>query len=134
VIRFITGVVGFAVAAVPPAALLLLTAGPVVRARDLLFWAAIFYGYSLFFACILGAPLFLVLLRFSLVRLWSAALAGLLVGVVVLIVLSLPFDPTRSGNVKAMGLFGLTGALSGSLFWLIWRTGATPHSSKSDVV
>lgn len=82
----------------------------------------IWYMYPLFFAAIFALPLFLLLKRYSLVRWWSALIAGLLIGIL----------GAMSINGQPQLLYGklvLLSGISGLIFWFI--ISADPRSEDS---
>jgi len=79
-----------------------------------------FYLFALVPTIVLGVPAFVILLRFNLVRWWSSAVAGSLVGVVVAVVISGGASVTAS----ALGFCAAVGALAALVFWLIARRAA----------
>src|SRR6185369_11969345 len=120
-------VLGFAVAALPIAILFSLTSpglggGVDVDLASLLGLTGLFYIWSMFFTVIFGWPLLLLLRRFSLVRWWTSALAGLVIGAVVeaMIISGSGVSPA---DVKLLSVCGAVGAASGLIFWAIWRVG-----------
>jgi hypothetical protein len=70
--------------------------------------------------CVLGLPVFALLLHRNLIRWWSAALSGLMVGGIVPIVLKLPHF-TFENSIQLVPL--LVGVASGLFFWAVFRTG-----------
>jgi len=92
----------------------------------------IFYGYSLAAALVLAMPLGLIIYYLNLARWWTAVLGGLLIGT------SVPFITNR-GMTTALLLYGhlpiitevilvpaALGALSGAVFWVLWKRNAGP--------
>ncbi len=91
----------------------------------ILVFAAIFYLVSAAATALLGAPIFFSLLRINLVRWWSALVAGFVVGAVVAVLLRLP----NLAHVREIMLLGLEGAVSGFVFWVIWKQGREPTTT-----
>jgi hypothetical protein len=104
---------------------------------------------------LLGLPTFLIFKHRGLVRWWSAAVAGFLLGAVPMALVSWPFSPgsgsgysawdghqtveyvvngvpTHAGWVQYIlgsGGMGLMGAASAFMFWVVWRLVAGPNQS-----
>jgi hypothetical protein len=97
-------------------------------ALTLLVFAAISYLISAAVAGLLGAPIFYWLLRIDLVRWWSALIAGFFVGTAVAVMVRLP----NLASLREVLLLGLEGAISAFVFWLIWKQGREPSSTKND--
>jgi len=117
------------VPAIPPLVGAVLT--PQTKGFDfitLLVFAAIFYLVSAAATALLGAPIFFSLLRINLVRWWSALVAGFVVGAVAAILVRLP----NLAHAREIMLFGLEGAASGFVFWLIWKQGREPATTAGD--
>jgi hypothetical protein len=116
--------IGFLVAALPIAAFFALGSPGLGGGTDadwvtLLGLTLLFYGFSISFTVLIAGPLFLALRYANLVRWWSAAIGGLVVSGIVIQIIS----PTGLMNRDTpVGL--CIGALSGLLFWFIWRLGA----------
>ena len=91
----------------------------------ILVFAAIFYLVSAAATALLGAPIFFSLLRINLVRWWSALVAGFVVGAVVAVLLR----PPNLAHVREIMLLGLEGAVSGFVFWVIWKQGREPTTT-----
>jgi hypothetical protein len=85
----------------------------------------VFYWFSLAAAVIFGIPLFLLLLKFNLVRWWSALVSGALVGALVAVILRLPGAP----NPRDFLVDVPVGAMAAVVFWLIGGRGMTPNTS-----
>ena len=119
--RVTAGVLAFAVAPMISAVMLSATT-PLVDRLDLvgkLGLLPVFYFYCTAVALIVGLPTFFVLLRFGLVRWWTALLVGLIIGGVSAFVVESPHSPTASLVLFMAG----TGMVSALGFWLIWRQG-----------
>lgn len=80
-----------------------------------------FYGYSVAAAMLLGLPIFLLLLRFGLLRWWSTIAAGIMIGAVVAFIL---FSHL---TVSSLLIMVLHGGVSAFIFWLIWQRGRDPE-------
>jgi len=104
---------------------------------------------------LLGLPTFLIFKHRGLVRWWSAAAAGFLLGAVPMALVTWPFSPgsgsgysawdghqtveyvvngvpTHAGWVQYIlgsGGMGLMGAASAFMFWVVWRLVAGPNQS-----
>lgn len=116
---------GFAVAALPIAVVGALTSpglggGLEADIESLLFVTMFFYVYSVFFTLLLALPLFLLLRRYGLVRWYTSAGAGFSIGIAVA---ALYFGRFTDASLQ-WTMFSITGAVSGLLFWAIWRRGA----------
>jgi hypothetical protein len=85
----------------------------------------VFYFFSLAAAVIFGVPLFLLLLKFGLVRWWSALAAGAIVGALVAVILRLPGALSPEDFMVTVPL----GALAAVVFWLTGVRGMTPNTS-----
>jgi hypothetical protein len=90
---------------------------------EVLVWTLILYFYALVASVVLGLPAYLILRRIRAIRWWSTALAGFVIGSVVISLV----DPRRAGVFAAepsLGfLWSTVGALSSFTFWVIWRRG-----------
>jgi len=114
-------IVGFLVAPMIPAvygALTTDTFGP-LDVLTFLVWFIVFYNYALWPTCLFGVPLFFVFKRYNLIRWWSTALTGLLIGMLVAVIFAAPNTVTL-GLLLTMGLLGYASAFT---FWLIWSRG-----------
>lgn len=112
---------GFFVASVVPAAYFAVV-HPLSGERDpqsLIGTFLVAYFFSLSSTLILGAPLYLLLRRWSCVRWWTASASGALAGLVVLLVIRFSSELEFATAVR----FALLGGASGLLFWVCWRTG-----------
>ena len=104
---------------------------------------------------LLGLPAFFLLKYYGLVRWWSATTSGFILGAVPAALISWPYHPgvdsdysawdghkmveyvvhgvpTPAGWVQYMHSscgFGLLGAASAAMFWLVWRLVAGPNQS-----
>jgi hypothetical protein len=84
------------------------------------------YFFSLLAVGLFGAPGFIVLRFLNLVRWWSIAAGGFIIGGGVDIVLQ--WREFWIGSMfHIFFTYGMTGALSAFLFWLIWRQGQTEN-------
>jgi len=104
---------------------------PVTREFDviaLLGFAVIFYLISAVVTAVLGVPIFYWLLRIKLVRWWSALAVGFGIGAVAAIFVRLP----NLAHAREILLFGLEGAVSGFVFWVIWKQGREPPTPAGD--
>ncbi len=84
----------------------------------------IYYSAAAGVTVLLGLPIFLVLLRFNLVRWWSALLAGTVIGALAGITIG-------RQAVELAGFLVMVSAstASGLTFWMIWRLGREPSTS-----
>jgi hypothetical protein len=74
---------------------------------------------SICVVAVLGVPAFLVLHKFQLVSWYSSVIAGLLIGVLVAIAITLPNVITPRDAL----IMGTVGGLSAFCFWEIWKHG-----------
>jgi len=82
------------------------------------------YVFSILAEVFFGTPIFLLGLRFNLIKWWSALPAGFAVGALATLVLRLPnLAPAR----ELLGM-GFIGAASGFGFWLVWKQAASSVS------
>jgi putative effector of murein hydrolase LrgA (UPF0299 family) len=93
-------------------------------------FAGISYLISAAVAALFGAPIFFWLRRINLVRWWSALITGFVVGAVMALVVRLP----SLAHMREILLLGLEGAVSAFVFWLIWKQGREPSSTKRDEI
>jgi hypothetical protein len=119
--RGLATVLGFVAAAVLPAAYLAL-AYPLSGQHDprsVLITFVLTYFVATAAAVFFGSPIFLVLNRFKLVRWWSAASCGALVGVIAVTAVrySANFD------IDVLMRYALLGGVAGVTFWIFWLTG-----------
>ena len=119
--RVTATVVGFIVAPLIAATIgAVLT--PVTRGPDVLASLALVPGFYFFSAVptiLLGVPAFLALLRFNLVRWWSALGVGFLIGTLMAVIVRSP-SSVQAHDFLVMAPTGAASALS---FWLIWKCG-----------
>lgn len=97
-------------------------------------FALLFYIVALPVSVVLGIPALAVLSRYDMVRWWSAALVGSAIGILGLLIMV--FDRVLRSHsfaqeIDALILYGVVGALSGLVFWLIWRRGRALPPNKS---
>lgn len=121
----ISTLLGFAAAALPIAVTFAITSpgmgggfgGDPITTLGLV---VLFYFFSLFFTLLFGGPIFIVLRALKLVRWWTSALAGALVGLTVAVIIN-----SRMEEGYALYLFVCcaVGSASAILFWAIWRKG-----------
>jgi hypothetical protein len=71
-----------------------------------------------------------MLLRMNLVRWWSALAAGFFVGAIVAVLVRLQ----SIIHAQEVMLLGIEGALSGVVFWVIWKLARGPIGTNSDEV
>ena len=110
---------GFLAAALFPA-LVMAVVWPLTDRHDFMSGAISFLLYCPYAAmavAFLGGPPYVVLLKWHLVRWWSAGGWGLLAGTISGVVFGTGIDPLR------LWPFSLLGGASGLVFWAIWRTG-----------
>lgn len=87
------------------------------------------YGFSFAAAIVFGAPSYLILNYFGYVKWWSSIIIGFAIGVLVEAILkmdTLPYLPFRTMFDETIGrlvTYGVTGAISGFVFWIIYRRG-----------
>ena len=89
-------------------------------------FALLFYFVALPISIVLGVPALVVLRSYNLIRLWSAALVGSIIGMLgILIIVGDRVLRTRSfaQDAHVLLLYGGIGAISGLVFWLVWRQG-----------
>ena len=79
--------------------------------------AGAFLVFSLPAAFLLGLPSFFLLKALGLLRWWTGTVAGVCAGAVVFLVFSYPGSP----SFKGLSMFCAMGAVSGFVFWVIWR-------------
>jgi hypothetical protein len=85
---------------------------------------ALVYFVTLLLTIVAGIPVFLLLKSLGLAR-WPVALAtGAVFGVVVEMAVRSP-NPVPPID---LGLFGLSGALAGLMFWKVWRAPSSPRA------
>ena len=77
------------------------------------------YIPALFFTVVFGLPVFLLFVRFKLIRWWSTVGAGFAIGVLVGFIIG-PSSP----QLPYMLFMGAVGAATSLVFWLIWRLGS----------
>ena len=86
--------------------------------------AVIYYSAAAVVTLFVGLPIFLVLVRFDLVRAWSAILAGTIIGA--LVALGIGFDSIGIAGVLVMAASGAASALT---LWLIWGLAQDKHAA-----
>jgi hypothetical protein len=107
----------FAAALLPAATVAILSdGGPVAVLAS----AALFYALSVCIIFLVGGPIFLALRKLSMFSWWSATIAGFLCGAGVMGLLD-GIGLTMQVEVHPLLLWGVTGALSGLVFWATWR-------------
>lgn len=77
------------------------------------------YIFAITGVAVLGAPIFLLLNKLKLIRWWSAASSGALLG----IVLRLAITSGNNVDSDSMWLFVVLGGIAGFVFWMFWRIG-----------
>jgi len=110
-------VVGCLVAALIPALILGLLIPAIDGSIGGLGLVPILFFFSGAATALLGVPAFLLLNHFGVVRWWSAAASGLVIGALVTLVIRMP-------NVVQLDDFLVVvpvGGVSAFAFWLIWR-------------
>jgi hypothetical protein len=113
--QFFLVVAGFVVAPIVPALALAVFSSAFNHGVGAIAGASVFFYFlALVPTVALGAPAFLILLRFNLVRWWSAAVVGSLIGVVVAVVIG------ANVAASAFGFFAAAGALAALVFWVFW--------------
>jgi hypothetical protein len=116
------GILGFIVASTIPAVVVSLTSAGAMR--DPVAGLGVFpvaWLFSVFAVGLFGVPSFFLLNCFRLVRWWSAAGAGCVLG-------PLAWALLRPGAVQPIELLVMStsGAVSGLAFWLVWRLSKSP--------
>jgi hypothetical protein len=119
--------VGFAVAlCIPALALGLLT--PVTNGmydwQTAIGLFPVGYGYAVILALPFAVPAYLFARRHKLIRWWSTIIAGVCIGTIVDMILSLPCAPLSDclqKGVHSLVVFGVIGGLAAFVFWVIWR-------------
>lgn len=76
------------------------------------------FSFSLVPAFVFGGILFVVLRSFQVVRWWSAALGGVVVGALVGALF-----PSGPGALSFLAICVFAGAVAGLVFWAVWRAG-----------
>jgi len=71
------------------------------------------------FTVLFGVPAFFLGRRLRLIRWWSTAVVGFVTGAVALLIAAYP-TPIE---IREVMIWGLLGAGSGLIFWLIWEQG-----------
>ena len=110
---------GFLASPLVAAMALVLARPPSGGLVGLLGWLFIAYILAFVGMCVFGIPLFLALSTLRLIRWWSCAIGGALVGALIAYVIRLP-DPIYAQHIIPYATVGLVSALS---FWGIWRLG-----------
>lgn len=88
----------------------------------------IVYGYALWFTIIFGVPTFLLARHFKLIRWWSALIAGIAIGAIVVVLVYFRGKP----DVHAFMITCPLGGATGFTFWLIWKQGRERHPSTNN--
>lgn len=86
-----------------------------------LLWLGTFFPFAALVVFAFGLPAFMMLFSLNLVRWWSAAIAGGLIGSIVSLVIWLPNDPTMEIALNPVAM--CAGALGGLTFWAVWDLG-----------
>jgi hypothetical protein len=121
--RVTAGVLAFAAAALVPAVILSATT-PLFEGTDVvprIGMLPVFGFFSAAAVALFGIPLFLLFLRFGLVRWWSVLGAGLVGGALVGVIVS--SNRLQAPAVLFMSGIGIAAALA---FWVVWRLGREP--------
>ena len=119
----------FAIAPLVAAAGVLLMGTVGSGVDDPMLAAALFLIYLLWaiaFETVLALPTFLLLLRFGLVRWFSATLVGLVVGIVAFAIMNPQGLSATLSNPRECASWASVGGLSAFVFWLTWRLGQRP--------
>ncbi len=107
----------FAAALLPAATVTIFSdGGPVAVLAS----AALSYALSVCIVFLVGGPVFLALRKLNMFNWSSATIAGFLCGAAVMGLLY-GLGLTMQGVVHPLLLWGVTGALSGLVFWATWR-------------
>jgi dipeptide/tripeptide permease len=109
-------VMGFLVAPLVASSILNATMEASMRG---LVWVALFYVIAFAGMCVFALPLFLLLSATGMIRWWSCAASGLLVGGVIAWLV----NPSNSGQLDVLLRFSLTGAVAALSFWALWWIG-----------
>ena len=117
---------GFLVSPLVAAMVLVLSKPPTGGLVGILGWLAIAYVLAFVGMCVFGIPLFLILSTLRLIRWWSCAIGGTLVGALIAYVIRLP-DPIYAQHIVPYASVGLVAALS---FWGIWWLGIDSPSRR----
>ena len=128
--RTTAAVVGFLVASLIPA-LLFSVLSPVSGGTDIIAMLRLlpgFYVFSLLATVVLAVPVFLLFLRFRLVRWWSVLGAGFGIGALIGFIVRSP-NPVQIRDVLVMSLTGVAAALG---FWLVWNQAKAKPQLNSD--
>ena len=113
--------VGFLVASLIPAVLFAVFT-PMTGTLDLRSALGTFrvtYPFSAIATILFGAPAFLALRRFGLIKWWSTLGVGFCLGALVAVVMRLP----NQVDVHDLLTFAPMAAASAFVFWLVWRLG-----------
>jgi hypothetical protein len=114
--KVIAALGAFLIASLIPAAILGVTSPPVEgNPYAMAGMSVVFYFFSAVATLLLGVPAFLIFLRLDLIRSWSGAGAGAVVGAV----MGVAVQPTPL-QVYTVAIMAAMGSLSGFTFWLIW--------------
>ena len=81
--------------------------------------AIIFFPFSLLATLVLGVIPFIIATRYHLISWYSCLAAGIIAGILV----SLFLRPISSFNLDDLATLCPLGAVTGLLFWLVWRIG-----------
>lgn len=122
--ELIVTLIGLLAAAVTTASIFAAITGPPADFPPLVL---LYFGFSFMPAVFFGGMLFVVLRSFDLVRWWSAALGGLALGIAFA---TMFFGQRGVDFLWSVGLCALSGAVSGLVFWGIWRTGMRQKSRR----
>ena len=130
--EILSTVVGLVMAALPAAVLLALyiafDVGGLPRPAEFLGLVSGLYFYSFLVTVVAGGPLFLLVRVFTMVRWWSASIAGALVGA---LVAGFPrLNVVDHDELLYLVYLMFAGAVSGLVFWGVWRTGARVSAQK----
>ena len=86
---------------------------------------ACFYLAALALGSLVGLPVFYLLARFRFLNLLSVLGGGFAVGVIAITLLGL----LHIQQWHTLTLFGIQGAASTAVFWLLWKLGPEPNSA-----
>jgi hypothetical protein len=114
--KVIAALGAFLIASLIPA-VILGVAGPLVEGNSYAMagMGVVFFFFSAIATLLLGVPAFLIFLRLDLIRWWSGAGAGAVVGAVM--GAAVQSNPLQ---VYTIAIMAAMGSLSGLTFWLIW--------------
>lgn len=84
------------------------------------------YFFAVAATLVFALPTFLAFRRFGLIRWWSTALVGFVVGILAFVIFGVRASSTLASHSTEILVWGCIGALSALVFWSIWRWGRRP--------